>query len=169
MPFPAVGWPPRPASGRRSIRFFKKSTATAAFADNAWLFIDAIGANTIAPLPYVRPGSTAPVSVGNLLVPGSPMGGRRIPEDVAPPAHENSPATQQAAQYPQIWSGSIRICNLGALGEDIEISFDGTNVHGYIPGGMQSASGPLYFNRFEAGISVRGVGAATPDFTVEAW
>jgi len=40
MPFPA-GWPPRPASSRRSLRFYATGTASANFEDNAFLFRDA--------------------------------------------------------------------------------------------------------------------------------
>jgi hypothetical protein len=38
MPFPAEGWPPRPPTGRRIIRFFAEGIATANFYDNAFLF-----------------------------------------------------------------------------------------------------------------------------------
>jgi len=162
MPFP-VFWPPRPASGRRSIRFYVEAVCTNAFGDNAWLFIDDVGANTLDPLPYVPPGSTAPVAVGDINRPGSPMGGRQIPQDAAPPEHENPPATQQQANYPQIWSGAIRIYNEGA--GDLEYSFDGTNVHGYIAANQSE----IFPNRYEAGICVRGVGGSTPTVHIEAW
>jgi hypothetical protein len=65
MAFPA-GWPPRPATAQRSIRFYQPSTvATANFSDRAYLFGDQAGANTIRPLPYVAPGNTDPISVGD--------------------------------------------------------------------------------------------------------
>jgi hypothetical protein len=38
MPFPANGWPPRPASAARTFRFFESGTGTANFSDNAFLF-----------------------------------------------------------------------------------------------------------------------------------
>jgi len=41
MAFPA-SWPPRPPSGRRSIRFFVRGTATALFADSAFLLLDGV-------------------------------------------------------------------------------------------------------------------------------
>lgn len=41
MPFPA-SWPPRPPSGRRSIRFYVAATATADFEDRAYLLRDAL-------------------------------------------------------------------------------------------------------------------------------
>jgi len=59
----------------------------------------------------------------------------------------------------QGWSGSIRVRALGAA---VEISFDGTNVHGYIPSGEEGT----YWDRYEGGIAVRGAGAT---FHVEAW
>lgn len=37
MAFP-LGWPPRAASSRRSIRFYADGTSTANYYDNAWLF-----------------------------------------------------------------------------------------------------------------------------------
>jgi len=162
MPFP-VFWPPRPASGRRSIRFYATAVCTNAFGDNAWLFIEQTSANTIQPTPYVRPGSTADVSIGDIDSGGSPMGGRRIVEDAAPADHENPPATQVQANYPQIWSGAMRIYNEGV--GDLEYSFDGANVHGYIAAGQSE----IFPNRFEAGICVRGVAAATPTVHIEAW
>ncbi len=41
MPFPA-SWPPRPPSGRRSIRFYVHGTATALFTDSAFLLLDGV-------------------------------------------------------------------------------------------------------------------------------
>jgi len=58
----------------------------------------------------------------------------------------------------QGWSGSIRV---RAVGGNIEISFDGTNVHGYIPSGEEGT----YWDRYEGGIAVRGTGT----FHIEAW
>jgi len=59
----------------------------------------------------------------------------------------------------QAWSYSIQV---RAVTANVEISFDGTNVHGLILAGTQST----YEKRHEGGISVRGVGAT---FYVEAW
>lgn len=66
-----VGWPPRPASSLRSIRFFTSGTTTGAFSDNAFLFKDGAGANTLVPTPdfplEIRPLShrweTSPISL----------------------------------------------------------------------------------------------------------
>jgi hypothetical protein len=140
-----------------------EAVCTNAFGDNAWLFIETAGANTIDPLPYVKPGSTDPVAVGDTDRAGSPMGGRQIIQDAAPVEHENPPATQVQANYPQIWSGAIRIYNAGV--GDLEYSFDGTNVHGYIAANQSE----IFPNRFEAGICVRGVSGATPTVHIEAW
>jgi len=59
----------------------------------------------------------------------------------------------------QGWAGTILVRAVSAA---VEISFDGTNVHGYIPAGEVTT----YRNRYEGGIAVRGVGAT---FYVEAW
>lgn len=143
MPFPAA-WPPRVSSSIRSIRFFKTGTATANFADNAFMFIDAPGANTYTPSPYVAPGSS---TVANN--PPTPYGtGSGIPNSPPPPV------------APMIWSSAIRIINDG--GGVLEYSFDGTNVAGVVKGGEAFA----YHNRFEAGICVRGASAV---FRIEAW
>jgi hypothetical protein len=60
-----------------------------------------------------------------------------------------------------IWSCSIRICNDG--GGDLEYSFDGTNVAGKVTATDVEV---IYRDRYEAGICVRGAGAA---FRIEAW
>ena len=133
MPFPAA-WPPRVASGRHSLRFYATGTATAAFADNAFMFKDGAGANPFTPLPQIDPLTPT-------VVPPTPFG--------SGPATENTP-------LPQIWAQTIRIVAAGVL----EISFDGTNVHGKV-----DTTEAIYRNRFESGISVRGSGV----FTIEAW
>lgn len=144
MAFP-VGWPPRVSSGMRSIRVYIADTATAAFADRAYLFVDQAGANTYTPLPYVAPGSDAAVAV-----PAAPSGTGQSFYDSAP----------SASPKPMIWSYAIRIYNDG--GSNLEFSFDGTNVHGVIKAGQSE----LYVQRVEAGIALRGAGVA---FRVEAW
>lgn len=143
MPFPTVGWPPPPCSGRRSIRFYKEGTTTANFSDNAFLFIDEPGANTFTPLPDVPPGSNAPV-----VVPKQPGG--------TGPSSDGEKAA--------IFSTTIRIWNDGA--NKLEISFDGNVVHGSVAGGKEH----IYRQRHEAGISVRfpGGGGASA-FRIEAW
>lgn len=57
------------------------------------------------------------------------------------------------------WSKGIRVT---ATGGDMEISFDGTNVHGKIKSGATAE----YWDRCEAGIAIRG---NTFTFIIEAW
>lgn len=145
-------------SGRRSLRFFKTAAATANFADSAYNFaVPGSGSGTDASLqvpPSVKVeagderGSGSPAS-GTV---STPMGGQR---DVAP-ASQAAPVTTQAAY-------AIRICNDGAGA--LEYSFNGTDVHGLIKANEQ----PVYLQRYEPGIAVRGVAGATPTFRIEAW
>lgn len=171
MAFP-TGWPPRAASGRRSIRFYRTGTATANYDSNAFLFGDDIGANTIAPTPYVAPGAVTPVHVGGVAYDtaatppvygsGSPTGGGQIPQDAAPREHANAPYTQEGSPKPMLWANTIVVRNKGA--GNLLVSFDGTNDHARV-----NASEVREFrNRYEAGIAVKGDGA-TPDFEIEAW
>jgi hypothetical protein len=140
MAFP-VGWPPRPSSGARSIRFFVDGTATANFSDSAWLFSQDTGAQTVVPMPNVRAGDNTTVAhVGDLTAGGSPMGG----------GTNLDPAT-----VPMIWSYGMRVVNDSTADTDLEISFDGVNIHDKLKKGEEV----LYRNRIEAGISVRGAGA----------
>jgi hypothetical protein len=149
MAFPAA-WPPRVSSGVRSIRFYRGGTATANFADNAFMFLDGVGANTITPAPYVPAGSS--VQFNAPLAPTGTGGG---------PAGSD-PSQAPPTVSPMLWSGNVRVCNDGS--GDLEFSFDGTNVHGRLKSGEQFQ----YRNRYEAGIAIRGV-SATPLFRVEAW
>ena len=137
-------WPPRPASGRRSIRFYKTGTLTANFADNCWIFGDAANnANPYTPLPQVVSGTTGAATV----VPPSPWGTE--PSDAVSP--------------PMIWSGSLRIT---VVGGDLEFSFDTANPPAIVHGKVLSADRVAYYrDRFEAGMAVRGTGT----FYVEAW
>lgn len=59
----------------------------------------------------------------------------------------------------QAWSQGIRI---RATVADLEISFDGTNVHGRVASGATAE----YYDRHEGGIYVRGTGSV---FFLEAW
>jgi hypothetical protein len=59
----------------------------------------------------------------------------------------------------QGWSYHIKI---RAVGGNLEFSFDGVNVHGFVLAGTES----YYQKRHEGGIAVRGAGAT---FHVEAW
>jgi hypothetical protein len=157
MALPAT-WPPRPATGVRSIRFYKTGTGTANFADNAFIFADLAGANTFLPTPYVAPGGeSTTVNIGTTSSSGSPMGGGRNAHDAV-----NDPKIGTAVPPPppaMIWAHSMRIT---AVTANVEFSFDGTNVHGIVLAGQTGE----YFNRHEAGIAVRGTGAT---FYIEAW
>lgn len=154
MAFPA-GWPPRPASSVRSIRFYTTGTATANFTDNGFLFASGAGANTLTPTPYVPPGGERTQAIlGSATVSGSPMGGGRNTNDSNSDPRVNSPPPPVA----QIWAGSIRVT---ATTADLEISFDGTNVQGIVKLGTSA----VYLKRYESGIAVRGAGT----FYVEAW
>lgn len=153
MAFP-VGWPPRPASGVRSIRFFVSGTTAARWSDNAYLFIDDVGANTFTPMPYVKPGdNTAIVAVGDRNTPGSPMGTGANPNDVPP----GDPLGQQKAL---IWANSVRVFNDGAA--DLEVSFGASSDVGAGPtqGIVKPGKNLLYRVRYEAGIALRLVGTA---------
>lgn len=134
-------WPPRPASGRRSIRFYKTGTLTGNFSDNCWIFADAANnANPYTPLPVAQPGVAT-------AVPATPWGTGQ--NDAADPA-------------PMIWSTGIRIV---VTGGDLEFSFDSANPPAIVHGKVLSGATGVYVDRVEAGIAVRGAGT----FYVEAW
>jgi hypothetical protein len=143
MAFP-TGWPPRVASGMRNIRFFLKGTSGGGFDANAYLFADQDAANPYTPLPDVRPGEdvSAPDYNGPHVVPPTPAGTGQ---------HEDDP-------HPMIWSEAIRVINYGPT--DLEISFDGVNVHGIVSGRILPILEveQIFYERREAGIAVRGGG-----------
>jgi hypothetical protein len=157
MPYP-LGWPPRVASGIRSIRVYIEGVATASFADNAYLFSQVNSANTFTPTPYVRPGqeSAAP-GWQPTVVPLNPMGGGQIPQDANPDPVLNPPVPPPPT--PMIWAKSIKISNLSIAA--LYFSFDGTNVHGQVA----PSTVFMYWDRYEAGIALLGLGA----FAIEAW
>lgn len=167
MPFP-TGWPPRRPSGIRSIRFFVSGNCTANFQDNAFLFVDDVGADTFTPLINVPPGAESQgVNIGR--DPASPsaasgMGDAGSPYGTGPETPQNPPLVpSDVPAKPTIWSNTILVRNdkSGAL----EISFDGINVHDRLLEGEVQ----IYRNRFEGGICLRGVAASTPAFRVTAW
>ena len=149
-----TGWPPRVASGFRSIRVYIAGTTTALFSDHAYLFSQIPNANTFTPLPVVPPGGERV----NVVVPLNPWGSGTS-------ATSSDPILNGAAatpNTPMIWSHTITIYNTGSA--DIELSFDGTNVHGYVVAGTFQT----YSDRMESGIAVRGAGG-TGTFKIEAW
>lgn len=148
MAFP-TGWPPRPATGIRSLRFFAEGTATANFSDSAYLFASGTGANPYTSLPVVQPGgdtSRFPVPPAT-VVPNPPYGGGTV---------------DFGAGTPMIWSFQIQIRLVS--GARLEFSFDGTNIAGVLL--SSDASMPIIYQRSEAGIAVRGAGCV---FSIEAW
>lgn len=145
MAFP-VGWPPRPCSGRRSIRFFVSGTTTGFWADNAYLLIDDVGANTFVPMPYIKPGELTAVAVGDRNVPGSPMGTGSNPNDILP-----GDALGHAKAL--IWANSIRIFNDGSA--DLELTFGASTENGPIQGVVKAGEEFTYRDRYEAGIGLR--------------
>lgn len=160
MAFPK-GWPPRSCPSVRPLRFFASGDSTANFSDNAFLFgTDPVtGApapsGNVSQLPNVPPGSTAPTTLGN-----PPVGG-------SSPVAANDGAVPEGDIVAMRYAGYIQITNDSAVvGDAIEISFDGTNVHGVIYNGETRR----YSDRHEAGVAVRTMptkGACA--FRIEAW
>jgi len=83
MAFP-VGWPPRPSPGALNIAFFVEGNASADYSDNAYLFIDGVGANPFQPTPYVPPGGEEVVAPISSIGPGTPLGTGRDARDAVP-------------------------------------------------------------------------------------
>lgn len=146
------GWPPRRGSNR-SLLFYQNGTGTANFSDNAWLF-----PILTEPLPYLKPGSTDTIAVGNQTTAvGVPMGGGRAKED------KNTSTSDPALQPPPVPHGCSRgiyICNVGASNR-LEFSFDNGNVHGVV----LPEKDITFTDMYHGGISVRGV----TEFIIIAW
>lgn len=151
MPVPP-GWPSRPPTGYSCLRFFKLVATTTTFADNAWMFSSMMFNKA---LPYVAPGSSAPVD----LSPGV-IGGGQDPHDAVGGV---------PVPVPVATAGTIRICNdaPAGTGSALEYSFDGVTVHGVLFDGEEF----VYRNRHESGISVRSRPATAAPIAarVEAW
>lgn len=161
MPTPP-GWPPPPSDTRPSLRVYVAGTASANFADNAYLFADFSGPLNplVPPTPpdpvYTRAPNVAPGETGKAAsFTGLPVDGWQ-PRDGAVRAKTLPVPPPKLALY----CTGIGILNLG--GSPIEFSFDGTNVHGVVPGNSYRQ----YTDRREAGIALRGAGMA---FRLEAW
>jgi len=144
MAFPA-GWSTRRMPDRRSLRFYKTGSTTANFEDNAYLFSGNADAIPFVPTPVVRPGSTEVVNLDGPTPYGT--------------GTANAPTT-----VPMLWCSALSIINASDT-YDLEVSFDGTNVHGVVLAGERMT----YRDRYEAQVSLRGVGGATVEFHVEAW
>lgn len=157
MPFPD-GWPPRPATNHRSIRFSKSASAPSGgggpglFSDSAYIFEQGAGANPIKPTPVVPHGDERTVAeVGTTAEGGSPLG--------------TGQATLGVTE-PMIWAGTIRLCNDHAT-VALEFSFDGTKVDGKV----LPTESLTFRHRYEAGIAVRRVSGVhiTHPFRIMAW
>jgi hypothetical protein len=68
------------------------------------------------------------------------------------------PDPKDPAEPEQGWCTQVQV---RAIGGDMTISFDGISDHGFILDGTQT----VYFDRYEGGISIKGVGT----FHIEAW
>ena len=161
------GFAPVPGIGQ-NLRFFRAaSTGAGGFGDAAYSFADT--ETPQKPTPYITPGSTAPVAFGDRSFRGGVLGGGNDPRDAATfypfdATTVGNPVTnKQPVAVNLRYAISIQVRNKGAA--DIELSFDGTTVHGIVPAGTTR----LYDKRREAGISLRGVALAVVAFEVEAW
>ena len=166
MAYP-VGWPPRPATGRRSGRVYIDGNTTALWDDNGYLFDSVTGANTYTPTPVVPAGARdTQVTYSDHSRGSSPGGGRKVPEDTCRNPNSPFPEAQPVAMF---WVQTLRISNDAAAGgtEVIEFTFDGTNVQGTLKAGESR----VYRNRFEAGIAVRAKATTGPTipFRIEGW
>jgi len=158
-----TGWPPRRTpQGNGALRFYVTGTATANFADNAFLFSQQAGTSVFQPLPVVPPGGGVSTGIVSTVVPQWAGGGQN---DLADPT-------------PMVWSTMIRVVNMGTTEGDLQISFDGVTVHGLVWNANSAFNGTLGFQtnqdmiyeRCEAGISVRGAnGNVAVPFRIEAW
>jgi len=156
MPAFPTGWPPRPASHVRSVRVYAEGTTTGDWASNAILFNSLVSANTFKPTPYRRPGDPSPISYGDQQLPGTPAGGRSIPQDAIVGNPLSYPRGGERPAEPQIWVGTLALINDGSPGDILEVSFDGVNIHGKVYDGERF----VYRNRFEAGVALRLSGVA---------
>jgi len=151
MPFP-TGWPPRPASGRRSVRVFITGTTASNYHENAYLFSQLTGAVTIDPTIFVETGERGQTALSSFEKGATPLGGGRNPHDAVQTFQNISPPLgDQAPPIPMAWIQTLKIRNQGGAGEDLDFTFDGVNQQGFVGGGEIS----FYRNRFEAGIAVR--------------
>ena len=110
------------------------------------------GAGTlVVPTTSIAPGEASTIAVvGGRGVGGSPMGTRK--EGIGPRDPYGPPE-------PLVWASTILVNNDGAA--DLEVSFDGINVHGLVLPSEER----VYRARREGGIAVRGA----TDFRIEAW
>jgi len=147
MAFPP-DWPPGATDTVRSFRFFVAATATADFADNAYLYGNFPSANK--PLPFIKAGSSTPIDVPKA------WGGGKAPED----AYEGVPVPT-----PHYTPRFVIIRNLDPT-MVLQVSFDGVNVHDEFPPDTIFA----YEDRQEGGIAFRfKPGTNAGDFNSSGW
>lgn len=104
MAFPA-GWPPRTASGQKSLRFYLTGTCTANFDDNAFLFsqvdtpvTDMVFANASQSIGNPdtftfttgAPDDTVTRATGSFVTDGFKIGGSMVVENATTPANNGS-------------------------------------------------------------------------------
>jgi hypothetical protein len=161
MALPA-GFPPRAPSGVRSIRFYATGTCGPTFDTNAIFFTATAGATATQPLPVVKSAATVAGTTGQAQNPAS---GNTTPvATTVPPTPQGGGTNDAGAPTNVIWSMGIRVVNDGT--GDMEVSFDGVNVHGR----LKANEIATYYRRHEGGIALRGAGGVgTPTFRVEAW
>ena len=163
------GFPPPRCVGVRSLRVFKEGVVGSGSdfdtiaGTNSFLFYD-LDPDYLD--PKIPPGATGTqVTFGSYLKPGPPSGG-----GANPTTHRGAPQGIPNVAPKVAWhSYSISVTNAesGGGGKDLEISFDGVNVHGVVVAGETRT----YDVRREAGIALRplGNGAFTVAYRVEAW
>jgi hypothetical protein len=192
MAFPD-GWPPRRASGRRSIRFYKAGTLTANYADNAFLFIDEPSANTFTPVPYIRAGDTRRIHIGGDA--GDPYGTSQRAEDgehFRPNVFQRgfggggAEFTRVGTKATGILRGSANAANLDTvtidtktytfqsfltdvdgnvqIGADLQESLG--NLHAAI--NLEAGAGTKYANSMTIHPTVSSTGYTTADLTAQA-
>jgi len=165
-------WPPPRSAGQRNLRVFLEGTA-ASGSD-----FDTTGNNSLwanedpgyvdsAAIPNGKGATTTQVSFGSYDKPGPPVGGG-APQN--PINRTDSGAIPNAApKTPAFHAQNIRIFNdeSAGSGNDLEFSFDGTNVHGKVLAGEVLE----YEDRREAGIAIRpaSTGAFTVAYRIEVW
>jgi hypothetical protein len=78
------------------------------------------------------------------------------------------PDPKDPAEPEQAWANSIRIRAVDVIpasNAELEVSFDGTNVHAIIP----ANDAKVFEWRHVGGIAVRNAAAAVATFHIEAW
>lgn len=160
MAFPA-GWPPRPATGVRSIRFFATGNTSNNFSDAAFLFGDTSPKSQVDPVPVATPRDSA--AFGSDQRPSSPAGFSNT--------SAKGTSTPQTKVVPYRHASNIWIFNDGV--KDLTFTFDeatdigaGAGIHGVVKAGKDM----LFRDRYEAGIALKSaVDNNATAYRVFAW